>query len=109
MRFPACAKVPSARVTVFPGQLPVCCRSPVSALNTVLLPVLGLPANATTKFQLSMATPSFSRFATLWTGHAAQPALVAPAVGVLIGRYLALLLTQPSFHVSRRSRNRRGH
>ena len=39
---------PSARVTVLPGQLPVCCRSPVSALNTVLLPMLGLPARATT-------------------------------------------------------------
>lgn len=38
---------PTALPTVFPAQLPVCCFSPVSALKTVLFPVLGLPAKAT--------------------------------------------------------------
>ena len=37
---------PTALPTVFPAQLPVCCFSPVSALKTVLFPVLGLPAKA---------------------------------------------------------------
>ena len=38
-RFSAWVSVPSARVTVLPGQLPVCCRRPVSALKTVDFPV----------------------------------------------------------------------
>ncbi len=37
---------PYAVATVLPGQLPVCCLIPVNALNIVLLPVFGLPANA---------------------------------------------------------------
>jgi hypothetical protein len=40
-------KVPRADETVLPGQLPVCCLSPVSALKTVDLPTLGFPAKAT--------------------------------------------------------------
>ena len=42
-----CLYLPCALVTVFPGQLPVCCFSPVRLLKTVLLPTLGLPASAT--------------------------------------------------------------
>ena len=41
-------KCPSAVPTVFPLQLPVCWCRPVRALNTVLLPTLGLPARAIT-------------------------------------------------------------
>jgi hypothetical protein len=32
---------------VLPGQFPTCWRERVKALNNVLFPVLGLPANAT--------------------------------------------------------------
>ena len=35
-------KPPSARVTVLPGQLPVCCRSPVRELKSVDLPGVGI-------------------------------------------------------------------
>ena len=38
---------PRAVSTVLPAQFPVCCRSPVRALNTVLLPTFGLPHRAT--------------------------------------------------------------
>nr|DAM67162.1 MAG TPA: hypothetical protein [Caudoviricetes sp.] len=47
--------------TVLPGQLPVCCLSPVRALKTVLLPVFGLPAKATTKRSPSACAPRRSR------------------------------------------------
>lgn len=47
-RLPLNRYPPSARVTVLPGQLPVCCLSPVIWLNTLLLPEFGLPASATT-------------------------------------------------------------
>ena len=41
-------QLPWATATVFPGQLPVCWRMPVRALNRVLLPTLGFPARAIT-------------------------------------------------------------
>ena len=41
-----------------PVQLPVCCLSPVSALNTVDFPTFGLPAKATVTL---MAVPPFLR------------------------------------------------
>ena len=40
------AKVPSARSTVFPGQLPIIWFEPVSWLKITLLPTLAFPANA---------------------------------------------------------------
>ena len=54
-------KLPRAVATVFPGQFPVCCLSPVRWLNTVLLPVFGLPANAITNWSslLSISNMSF--------------------------------------------------
>lgn len=54
--------MPSARTTVLPGQFPVCCLSPVSALNTVLFPTLGAPARATMGMRSSAAPedPPFS-------------------------------------------------
>src|SRR4030065_1501051 len=48
-------------MTVLPGQLPVCCFSPVSELNRVDLPVLGLPDRATTRSKLSIFKPICSR------------------------------------------------
>ncbi len=44
--WPLYVQLPSFFSTVFPGQFPTCCRAPVSALNTVLFPTLGLPAKA---------------------------------------------------------------
>ena len=41
--------VPRALATVLPVQFPVCWRSPVRALNRVLLPTLGLPASPSTR------------------------------------------------------------
>ncbi|SUS05362.1 hypothetical protein DF3PB_190024 [uncultured Defluviicoccus sp.] len=35
--------MPDLRSTVTPGQLPTCCRAPVNALNSVVLPQFGLP------------------------------------------------------------------
>lgn len=48
MRVPSAArKVPSTRSTVTPAKFPTRCRSPVSALKSVVFPVLGLPIMAT--------------------------------------------------------------
>ena len=64
--------------TVLPGQLPVCCLSPVRALKTVLFPVLGLPARAIVKRVPSVCSPRRWREA-LPTGqeeHEAQELVV---------------------------------
>ena len=45
-QWPRNVATPDTFPTVFPGQLPVCWRKPVSALNSVDLPTLGFPANA---------------------------------------------------------------
>ena len=45
---------------------------PVSALKTVLLPTLGLPASAIAKSPSSMSTPRRNRLPVLCAGHVAQ-------------------------------------
>ncbi len=42
--------IPDFFSTVTPGQLPMRWRAPVSALNNVVLPQLGLPASAAVRF-----------------------------------------------------------
>src|SRR5699024_9207317 len=51
---------PSFFSTVTPGQLPTNCADPVSALKSVVLPQLGLPANAIVIGMIDF--PSFQKF-----------------------------------------------
>ena len=74
---PAYENAPSAFSTVFPGQLPVCCLSPVRALNTVLLPVLGLPARAMVKSYRSASVPMRRNLFPLCAGQPLQAEEVA--------------------------------
>ena len=56
---------------VLPGQFPVCIRKPVRALNTVVLPVLGLPARAMTMVAVLDAQAEFAQLAEARrAGHA---------------------------------------
>ena len=80
-RRPSCRKAPSARTTVLPGQFPVCWRSPVSALKTVVLPTLGLPASAIRWSQRCGLSPRRTRFRARCRGApaAATAASLGPA------------------------------
>ena len=56
-RSPAASIRPSRRSTVTPAQLPTCWLCPVSRLNRVVLPQLGLPASATVR--IARSSPRF--------------------------------------------------
>ena len=80
-------KKPSALPTVLPGQLPVCCFSPVRALKTVLLPVFGLPAKATTKRSPLACAPRRSSPCPVALGQLAQSDVVF-VVGFMVSSLL---------------------